>query len=477
MRRRIQSGDERHGEDSPADTYTLLATLIEGDEVSDLVETTTPCSTQNISDKAANRVHAASQNMAELGDAGGNAHRTSEVTPNGKNHDIVEQVISLSPANQSSRIEDSVEALDELEEQLEAINAVAHLERILSPDAGRPKVQKSRPSPSPHRTPQRAGPPSNKTTPKTGASNATRANGLGRTGSVRKSTAAPPTKDVGKEPAHDPLKRLLVARPASLLPPKPPAKSTKRPTMPTFELPGEAVARRLKEQKEARLSMQASPDRAPAKVSPARPKSSKPPTRPTFELPGEAISRRKREAHEAKLRQQEEEERMRREFKAKPNRSSIVPTTLPRETISSRARQNKVAGAEDGPSPNKRHSVAMTQSRLSSALAPGGSSQSASLSPSRGRNSVMSSTRADRETSTSTGSVGKRSTMSAEELKRQGVRGRDIYTRDNSYAADRERERREREALAKQAREEAAERSRQLSREWAEKQRLKKLSG
>lgn len=71
-------------------------------------------------------------------------------------------------------------------------------------------------------------------------------------------------------------------------------------------------------------------------------------------------------------------------------------------------------------------------------------------------------------------SAGKRSTISAEEVQQQKLRGREIMHRDNSYVADRERERREREAATKQARKDAAERSRQISREWAEKQRLRK---
>ncbi len=46
---------------------------------------------------------------------------------------------------------------------------------------------------------------------------------------------------------------------------------------------------------------------------------------------------------------------------------------------------------------------------------------------------------------------------------------------DNSLTEDRERERRERENATRLAREQAAERSRQSSRDWAEKQRVKQL--
>ncbi|KAK7980131.1 hypothetical protein PG989_012588 [Apiospora arundinis] len=283
-----------------------------------------------------------------------------------------------------SRIEDSVEALDKLEDQLEAFDQAANVQRIVAPKRS-----------------------SNK--------------GL-----------------------------------ASLQPPKPLAKSTKVPTVPTFELPGEAVARRLKEKREARLSMQATAEKAAApapSTSVRRTKSARAPTVPKFELPGEAISRRKREEREARLKAQEEEERKRREFKARPIRSGSMPA--PRETITSRARQKGALPENVGiksttPSPSKQplsHVSNQSQPRA-------------------------------RPTSTSLGSLGsKRGSVPAEvQQQQQRLRGKDIYQRDNSYTQDREKERREREAMARIAREQAAEASRLRSREWAEKQRRKRMT-
>ena len=66
--------------------------------------------------------------------------------------------------------------------------------------------------------------------------------------------------------------------------------------------------------------------------------------------------------------------------------------------------------------------------------------------------------------------------MSAEDVQHQKLRGREILQRDNNYLAEREREKRDREEAARLARQEAAERSRMLSRQWAEKQRQKKLT-
>jgi hypothetical protein len=100
----------------------------------------------------------------------------------------------------------------------------------------------------------------------------------------------------------------------------------------------------LKEKREARQAQRESSEDTVVRSTsgPKIVRSSKPPTRPTFELPGEAISRRKREAQEARLKAQEEEERARREFKAKPLRTSVVPSVVPRDTVASRARQSKI---------------------------------------------------------------------------------------------------------------------------------------
>lgn len=67
-------------------------------------------------------------------------------------------------------------------------------------------------------------------------------------------------------------------------------------------------------------------------------------------------------------------------------------------------------------------------------------------------------------------------TVSASEVQVQRQRGKEIYNRDVKLTEEIERERREREWAAKKAREEAAERGRQASREWAEKQFARKMA-
>ncbi len=376
------------------------------------------------------------------------------------------QSVPRSPCSSVSRIEDTIEELDRLEDQFEAVNRMVRVDRVLSPDKEARQGNAVKPG----------GIAAGKPGYKAGTGSLTNA-------------AAKASANLASTAVN--TKRLSVARPASLLPPKPLAKSSKPSTRPTFELPGEAVARRLKEQREARLAATTAVTAA-TKPSPSvnaaqnRKPRPRPPTIPTFELPGEAISRRKREEHEAKLRQQEEEERRRREFKARPIRTSINPSTLPRETVASRARQNRASmigtGAMTGRGLNKPGSGPAGNKRLSvqAQNVPGRRALPQDL-VSRGRESTLGSSPSARHTSrtasTSTGSIsGQRSTVSLEDVQHQKLRGKEIFQRDNILALDREREKHEREAAAKRARQEAAERSRTLSREWAEKQKLKARS-
>ncbi|CZR35514.1 uncharacterized protein FPRO_00363 [Fusarium proliferatum ET1] len=370
------------------------------------------------------------------------------------------------------RIEDSFEELDKLEDELEAIKAFTQPQRIPVPENTVPSNKHLEP-PSTGKKP---------TVSK-------RASVIGISSTVRiKQTERPQlplrrsTSLVFRDKKQDDsdiirnLKPQTAARgkltnshPAPL---KAPVKSTKPPTVPKFELPGEAVSRRLKEQREARRAQQAEAQKAYA--PPPRPKSSKPLTKPNFELPGEAISRRKREEREARLKAQEEEEQQKREFKARPVRHSLMPGSIPRETITSLARQGKLPQGE------ATKTSASTKLKRMSMQGPRPPTMSeAPATQSRGRLSTATS-REDlsRATSTSTGSGGgKRTTLTAEEAYQLRLRGKEIFQRDNtSFTRDRERERREREEATRLAREQAAERSRIASREWAEKKRRKELA-
>lgn len=400
----------------------------------------------------------------------------------------IEAITSRSPAQPVARIEDSVEALDKLEEQLEAFDQAAHFRRLVSPEApgsGRKPPTQSLSVKTAEVT-RSVTPQPKRTTPmKTGSASVRIKPTSEPRRSVRKAASmifldSPKLKCEDKPAAQAPPKKSTVKGIASLLPPKQPPKLAKRPTIPTFELPGDEVARKLKEKRDARVSAQCAAEQAtkPTASSLRRAKSAKLPTRPNFELPGEAISRRKREEREAQLKAQEEEERKRREFKARPIRSGVAPSTFPRETVASRARQSKVHLAENSaqglPNSNKGTSIFADPASRS----PLSKANNQSQVRGRGLHPDPIGTESLRATSSSTaGSTsGQRSSVSTEDVQHQRLRGQEIYKRDNSWTGERERERREREAQAKLAREEAAERSRQQSREWAAKQAKKRMT-
>ncbi|KAI1740665.1 hypothetical protein F4680DRAFT_418902 [Xylaria scruposa] len=388
-------------------------------------------------------------------------------------------MIDSSIGDHITRIEDSFEALDILEDQLEAFDKDARFSQFIpteKPHSAKPLANVEIATPS--LSVRFATPQPQRTFTKPGSTSfRVKSTSEPRRTTLRKVTSM--TLDSPKFKAEE--KDLIQFSPsptnkaAKSFPQRLAAKSTKKPTVPTFELPGETVARRLKEQKAARLaSLRAT---QPTAASLRRANSAKVPTRPAFELPGEAISRRKREEHQAQLRAQEEEERRRRTFRARPPPSHVAPTTVPRETIASRARQNTATLTENsvrGSTPNRRPFMTIgshSRPALSSTI---NQVQHRGRGPKAENPPVLQSSRA---TSTSTNSLsGKRSSLSIEDVHMQKLRGHEIYQRDNSWTDTRMREKSEREALAKLAREEAAERSRQKSREWAAKQARKRMT-
>ncbi|KAI0878804.1 hypothetical protein GGS24DRAFT_343331 [Hypoxylon argillaceum] len=463
----------------PAESYLLLVTSLK--ETKDVLEVF--CDPVNDSGMALPEANSSHSTPAKVLDSG-LLPEVNENTPTSTlctlgDDSFMESVAAGSPENAITRIEDSFEALDILEDQLEAFDKVARFNKFIPTEkppstrepTGRYTLGTSSPSvrfttPQPQRTFAQSG----------SASVRVKSATEPRRTALRKVTSM--NLDPHKFRAED--KNAFQSSPTSIVKgnnnlsqQRLVTKSTKQ--TPTFELPGEALARQLKEKNEARIASQRATQ--PTAASLRRARSAKLPTRPTFELPGEAISRRKREEHQAQLRTQEEEERKRREFKARPVPSHGIPATVPRETIASRARQNKSILAENS---------ARLHTHTKPPWGSVGSHSRAALSTTinqsqpRGRGLRMEEPPfldISRATSTSTASVsGKRSSLSMEDVQMQKLRGHEIYQRDNSWTENRMREKYEREAQAKFAREEAAERSRQKSREWAAKQARKRLT-
>jgi hypothetical protein len=227
------------------------------------------------------------------------------------------------------------------------------------------------------------------------------------------------------------------ARPVSISIPPPTVKSTKPPTKATFVLPGEAVAAKLRAQKEERQKREEEAESAQGEQPKARPvsismppptvKSTKPPTKATFVLSGEAVA--------AKLRAQKEE-RQKREEEAEATK----PASKPRQSIARKPVALPTRGISIPPPPPKSEPQ---------------------------RSTSLASTRT---------SIYSASTSSVKPPVDQKLKGREVFNRDKMEAGSKERERKEKEEAAKQARAQAAERGRIASREWAERQR-KKVEG
>ncbi|OJD19239.1 hypothetical protein AJ78_00769 [Emergomyces pasteurianus Ep9510] len=249
-------------------------------------------------------------------------------------------------------------------------------------------------------------------------------------------------------------------------------------------------------------------------------KSTKPPTRPTFELPGEAISKRQKAQREERLKREAEELQRRREFKARAPRNYSTPSFPVKETVSSRSRatlnveeaQNVNNLRENSKSPPSLHTTrssslmstraaslrtavtgnnaySRTQPETKAAgksktIPPSTPARSANISLKNGGSGSNGSPTKDHDinhgdaspvsssrTLTMTTTSSPRTTEST--LLVQRSRGKEIFARDRIHEIERDRERREKEEAAKRARTEAAERGRMASREWAEKQKQK----
>ncbi|KAM3082685.1 hypothetical protein ACMFMF_002340 [Clarireedia jacksonii] len=412
---------------------------------------------------------------------------------------FIEQIISRSPAKPVSRIEDSLEEFDNLEDAIDALDQATLAEQIVTSSTKKKASIACDVSPSRE---SRASPrrvmasktvsieaiersPVNKARTSSQRPQSTYATMRIKTTTVTEPAPRRPKSMTFSSPTPRAEKLSAVSsvratspnktpRPTSLIVPKQPVKCTKPPTKSNFELSGDAVARRLKEQRETRLSQRETSEVTAKIALTPKVKSTKPLTKPSaFELPGEALSRRKKEAHEAKLKAQEEEDRKRREFKARPISTTFMSRTLPRDTAASRARQSKVG--ENSETANltvgKRGSVIGAHRPSILDL------QRANTAASRTKVQVQQPVRkpSPNHHGPSMSGLAMQRTVSDADVQLQRRRAKDIYDRDARLAEEMKKEKEEREAAAKRSREEAAERGRQASREWAERQKAKKM--
>ncbi|TID13696.1 hypothetical protein E2P81_ATG01633 [Venturia nashicola] len=228
-------------------------------------------------------------------------------------------------------------------------------------------------------------------------------------------------------------------------------------------------------------------------------KSSKPPTQATFKLPGEDVAAKLKQAKEERLKRMEAKEAEKKEAKPRPTirkpvpvkdkenvsgsglkRSSTVTSTSTKRTsmVADRTKRTSMLGGTLGAGvsipPPKRSSVAAEndQKAFSSSLsmpkqrtAAAGTTTLPAANTSAKRLSTMSSSTSlkSRNVSGATGST-------------NGNKGKEAFNRGEKTSDVLEREKREKDESMKKARADAAERGRQASRDWAEKERQKKAA-
>lgn len=404
-----------------------------------------------------------------------------------------------SPGKVPMRLEESIEAIDALEEAIEAVGKALPELDALESDEKSPRKKT-------HRTPK-----SQPTTTK-----------------PKPSTAAPKLSRNPNDPKS--LKEPVTAkpRPASMI----------RPSLSRSASVRTASSSTSDAKAKAEVTDYLASRRRPISVSfptpPPPPKSTKPPTKSTFQLPGEAVAARLKAAREERLKKEEEEAGAKKcDFKARPAPKSRAGTmsVAVKQTAASRARESMMQCGGSGAAAEEKENktrvnvnmpgpTILPLKRTSSISTTAGGKRQSTLMATTKRNSGLlnrpastlpfsnSSSANDDEkapqanasikrerpaftTSTSTSNTltaSKRlsmtvvpqvtkSTITPADVATQRLKGREVFNRDRVEKEERERLRKEKEEAAKRARAEAAERGRIASREWAEKQKMRRMVG
>ncbi|KAI5359829.1 hypothetical protein Slin15195_G116900 [Septoria linicola] len=242
------------------------------------------------------------------------------------------------------------------------------------------------------------------------------------------------------------------------------------------------------------------------KAPPPLAKSTKAPTQSNFQLPGEAVAAKLKAAREARL-QKEAESQQKKAFKARPA-PSMSKAPAVRQTSTSKARESIINGkpfsASVGPvrpksvatsRPGNGARSSMSTARPTSAVRPSTAPKTAgsrlSAAPTKTKDiavtkrpsTVLGTSTSRSRPSIVMGMASRPRTSLAPKPNPpaaparptfQAGKGKEVFQRAAQAKTTAEQQKREREEAAKQARAAASERSRQLSREWAEKQKMKK---
>ena len=366
-----------------------------------------------------------------------------------------EQVKRQTPTRRISRIEDSVEALDALEEAIESIdqampapkNDISSSVAVTKGTKNATKSEERKPTIS--RRPTKAAPNKSKDTP---ASTEIKSSNTLRSGGAKSATAHQiqmKASLLGGSPANGP-----------------------RSTQPLAETQIKA-----KTQPSKRVSSLHKAPFLPAK-------STKPLTTSNFELPGETVARKLKEQREERQKKEEEERTKAQPFKARP-----VPVHRTPEVKLTASAKARLSMAQNAPPNDTKPKAALLTGNISAS--PTNRRQSTLNVSKRTTASPMSrcspptaNTSIKRQPSLSATMKSRKPSIlneprpvpTAEDLAHQRMKGKEVFNRPKMMLCEKEKERKAKEEAAKKARVEAAERGRIASREWAEKQKARQMA-
>ena len=375
-------------------------------------------------------------------------------------------------SSRTTRIEDSVEAIDALEDALERVtDTIPALDelKIESPIKSRKDTPARAPLPKtspPSRTPkkpvptpsrnQRVSPDKTRPTPKS----VTRPQAT----APRQSSVKPAVRVA---PTLKPIKRINLESQAPRLSSVP---TSTAPPLSFSNSPAKSLPNTTKKRIPSENLSTSKPAFIPAK-------STKPPTKPAFQLPSEAISAKAKALREERLKREEEAEKERKAFKARPVPAKVAcPSVAPRVNKASQARMSIYANGLNKENVAPKPTIAPLRTRPSSLESKSKASDSttttranSSVRRTTSTTAVISKTRVSSINLT----TGQKSAVTKDEAVKQQVKGKEVFGRTKAQVELAEKERKEKELATKKARTEAAERGRQASREWAEKQKKK----
>ena len=349
-----------------------------------------------------------------------------------KDDSFVEQIKMRTPLKPRMRIEDSVEAIDALEDAIEKVGEALPNIR----DGPESPIK----DPRSNKTPGKKSMAKAKPTPKVAPSMTTRSASNARSSAAKMSPSKRAARGIRPVPTSN-VKTTAKPRVSSI---------TKPPFIPI--------------------------------------KSSKPPTRSTFTLPGDAIAQKLKAQREERSKREEDDASKKKEFKARPGPAKTTRAApVVRTTATSRARLSMAQGESIEPSLKRkssglldkitgRPSTSALNKRISTlSLANGSTKRPSTLVPSKPSPSLSPHLAAStiRKPSTAASSSTLDSTAIATAKPTPKSKGKEVFNRGKVEAEEMERMKREKEEAAKKARKEASERGRQASREWAEKMKMR----